>query len=50
MTKLAINGVDIEAAGSALLGHYAASQPDGLAHPSLLTQTDLTDALVPDAT
>jgi hypothetical protein len=38
-----------EAAGSALLGQYAASQPNGLARPSLLTQTDLTDAFVPDA-
>jgi hypothetical protein len=39
-----------EAAGSALLGQYAAAQPNGLARPSLLTQTDLTDAFVPDAT
>ena len=38
-----------EAAGSALLGQYAASQPNGLARPSVLTQTDLTDAFVPDA-
>jgi hypothetical protein len=39
-----------EAADSPLLGQYAASQPNGLARPSLLTQTDLTDAFVPDAT
>jgi hypothetical protein len=38
-----------EAAGSALLGQYSASQPYWLAHPSLLTQTDLTDAFVPEA-
>jgi hypothetical protein len=38
-----------EAAGSALLGQYAASQPNGLARPRMLTQTDLTDAFVPDA-
>jgi hypothetical protein len=37
-----------EAAGSPLLRQYAASQPNGLARPSLLTQTDLTGAFVPD--
>jgi hypothetical protein len=39
-----------EAAGSALLGQYAASQPDAVARPSELTQTNLSDAFVPDAT
>ena len=38
-----------EAAGSPLLGQYAATQPNGLAHPSLLTHTDLTNAFLPDA-
>jgi hypothetical protein len=37
-----------EAANSPLLGQYAASQPDGLARPSQLTQTNLTDAFAPD--
>jgi hypothetical protein len=33
-----------EAPGSPLLGQYDASQPNSLAHPNLLTQTDLTNA------
>jgi hypothetical protein len=38
-----------EAATSPLLGQYAGFQPDGLARSSQLTQTDLTNAFVPDA-
>jgi hypothetical protein len=38
-----------EAAGSALLGQYAATQPNALARPNELTLTDLTDAFVPDS-
>jgi hypothetical protein len=37
-----------EATGSAQLGQSAASQPNGLARPAVLTQTDLTDAFVAD--
>jgi hypothetical protein len=39
----------VEAAQSPLLGQYDPSQPNGLAHPNLLTQTDLTNAFVTDA-
>jgi hypothetical protein len=39
-----------EAASSPMLGQYSPSQPNALARPSVLTQTDLTNAFVPDAT
>ncbi len=38
-----------EAASSPLLQQYAPNQPNWLARPSELTQTDLTNAFVPDA-
>jgi hypothetical protein len=37
-----------EAAGSPLSGQYAPGQPNGLARPDVLPQTDLTGAFVPD--
>src|SRR5438105_973130 len=39
-----------EAATSPLLGQYSPAQPNALARPNVLTQTDLTNAFVPDAT
>jgi hypothetical protein len=37
-----------EAEGSPLLGQYAPGQPNGLARPDVLPQSDLTDAFLPD--